>query len=607
MTVITQARGGWWHDYVCPTHGTELDEPVDGVFPCRYGCRLSDERLAGAWTVLDHQRRARRARLLARQGAVSGSSSDKAQAVGIVCEFADLYQTLATSWSETSEPWMLRGKLFSQALTEAIWATQLADVIVVLADDEKSREALTPEVPAMLDGLLATVEAARHVLVVEQGNPQSNYTAWLDAAGHMLSRARSTLGSTPGLPATATRWVERSWEHAKLAVGADGWEWEGSTYYHLFVLRAYLLTHRGIRPDTIEAGTLDRLASMVRALAEIAAPDGSLPALHDGPYDRREVHLEVLEICMLARQMWATTGLGTVEAHARAQLATSAGGYDGLEDLLDGWFDGPPLMAITTSRASRTFDQVGYAVLRDCDDTWQAVLDAGPHGGSHGHLDKLGLYLYGAAAPWQPAPGVPPYASRLRHGYYARTVAHPTVRVDDADQTESTGALTTWDTDGTTTRVMARADSSYPGVRLSREVVMTADYLLDVVTAEAETERTMTLGLRPAVPLEITAQGEGWVSRWTGSARTDLHGLHAASVPSAIELTPGRGPSNDPARLLALGEWTARAACVSWVSVYHQGSQPRLRHLELVAETTGLAAVRVHHLDGTTTEHEVSR
>ena len=190
---MIQARGGWWHDYVCPTHGTELAEPVDGVCPCRYGCRFTDDRLTAAWTVLDHQRRARRARLLARRGvasasasaSVSGSASDLAEAVQIVCEFAALYERLATSWSDSSESWMLRGKLFSQALTEAIWATQLADAIIVLTADETSRQAFTPDVPAMIDDLMTTVEAARQVLVVEQANPQSNYTAWQIGRAHV--------------------------------------------------------------------------------------------------------------------------------------------------------------------------------------------------------------------------------------------------------------------------------------------------------------------------------------------------------------------------------------------------------------------------------------
>jgi hypothetical protein len=688
---VSRSRGGWWHDYVCPTHGTELAAPVDGRHPCPHGCTLVGPGYAAAWTVLEHQAWARRARLLARRavsaevaegaaGWVAGPRDDRLEAEAVVRELAATYAQVG-GWSEQSEPWMLRGKLFSQALTEAIWAVQVADAVAELASDPGAADRLGAETVAMVDGLLETVTAARHVLVVEQQNPQSNYTAWLDAAGGLLSRAARALagdradsaaGGSAGAPAQDVAaiavaesaepqpaetgscqdqlnvgpdgrpWVEATWAHAALAIGDDGWEWEGSTYYHLFVLRAYLLAHRGIAPSDVDETALRSIASMVRVLVEVAAPDGSLPALHDGPYDRLGVHLEVLEVCALAGQLWASTGLETVEGHARSRAGAD---YDGLEDLLGGWFAGPPLPALETSRGSRLFGGVGYAVLRSPDGSWQAVLDAGPHGGSHGHLDKLGLYLYGPDGPWQPAPGVPPYASALRKGYYARTLAHPTVQVDGLDQAESSGTIVSWSvgegpaptplaptpssvgqtsttdeetTSGRvpTTSVLARADDAYPGVRLSRQVVMEDEYLLDVVTVSCDRERDITLALRPAGRLDITADGDGWTTRWSApdGRGPELHGVHRSSSGAALVARPGRGPSDDPARLLTVGDWEARATQVTYVSAYStQGAVESVELLDAAGEAAGALTVRVG-LRGTgptstltTRDHEVLR
>lgn len=696
---VSRSRGGWWHDYVCPTHGTELGAPVDGRHPCPHGCRLVGPGYAAAWTVLEHQAWARRARLLARRGVsaevaeaaagrVAGPQDDRLEAEAVVRELAATYAQVG-GWSEQSEPWMLRGKLFSQALTEAIWAVQVADAVAELATDPGAADRLGAETVAMVEGLLETVTAARHVLVVEQQNPQSNYTAWLDAAGGLLSRAARALagdradtaaGGSAGTPArdVAARavaepaetgpaesepletepghdrltlgpdgrpWIEATWAHTALAIGDDGWEWEGSTYYHLFVLRAYLLAHRGIAPSDVDETALRTIASMVRVLVELAAPDGTLPALHDGPYDRLGVHLEVLEVCALAGQLWAFTGLETVEGHARSCAGAD---HDGLEDLLDGWFAGPSLPALETSRGSRLFDDVGYAVLRSPDGSWQAVLDAGPHGGSHGHLDKLGLYLYGPDGPWQPAPGVPPYASALRKGYYARTLAHPTVQVDGLDQAESSGTVVSWSVgDGPaptptptptpssvgqtpttdeettsgrvpTTSVLARADDAYPGVRLSRQVVMEDEYLLDVVTVSCDRERDIALALRPAGRLDVTADGDGWTTRWSGPDGTgpELHGVHRASVGAVLVARPGRGPSDDPARVLSVGDWEARATQVTYVSAY--SPQGAVESLELLdgdsdSEAAGAMTVRVGLRDAgptttpTTRDHEVLR
>ncbi|MDT7682240.1 MAG: oligo-alginate lyase, partial [Pseudonocardiales bacterium] len=65
VPAIPDRRGGWWHEYVCPTHGTELLPARDQVFPCPHGCELTGEPYAGAWTVLAHQAAARSLRRLA--------------------------------------------------------------------------------------------------------------------------------------------------------------------------------------------------------------------------------------------------------------------------------------------------------------------------------------------------------------------------------------------------------------------------------------------------------------------------------------------------------------------------------------------------------------
>lgn len=633
MTGVQHARGGWWHDYVCPTHGTELEPRSGDTYPCRYGCRLTGEPFASAWTVYAHQAGARRARLLAHRhtralARRAADPADRDEAVRIVTEFAEVYAEIAAAgWSTQSEPWMLRGKLFAQALTEAIWAVQLADAVAELATIDGAKPDLGAPVLSLLTGLLATITSARHTLVVDKNDPTSNYVAWIDAAGATLNRALVALGHADD----GQDWVGRTFEHARLAIGADGWEWEGSTYYHLFVLRAYLLALRGADPAALPADAAERLAGMVRVLAGLAAPDGTLPMLHDGPYDRVPAHLEVLEVCVLAGQLWADSPLGQVEAATRRSLGAA---HDGLEDLLTGWFAGPALPTPTSGaipagpRPSVLFANAGYAVLRDPGDTWQAVLDAGPHGGSHGHLDKLGLYLYGTGVAWQPAPGVPPYASTLRRGYYARTLAHPTVRVDDLDQLPTTGVVE----DFSATRVVASAADAIAGVALRRELVMTDDYLLDIVHAvvddstggtetDARTDtnagRRITLALRPAVPLTVTAAGGAWRTTWAASrygeagpepvqGAAELHGFHRATAPAVLLAAPGRGPSDDPARTLTIADWTVTGHEAWFVSVYAPGTAV-VRDVVLHTGGAGLTAVTVHLIDERSTDHQVTR
>lgn len=122
---IPRERGGWWHAYVCPAHGVELDhgDVLGGAFPedgarCPRGCRVDTPAVRGAWTVLSHQAWARRIRLLAERG-------EDTEAVSALVEYTALYAELAGLHHDDAQPWMLRGRLFHQALTDAIWAVNI--------------------------------------------------------------------------------------------------------------------------------------------------------------------------------------------------------------------------------------------------------------------------------------------------------------------------------------------------------------------------------------------------------------------------------------------------------------------------------------------------
>lgn len=386
----------------------------------------------------------------------------------------------------------------------------------------------------------------------------------------------SLVTQAQGSADNAALWVRRADQHLACCLTADGWEWEGSTYYHLFVLRGHLLARRGADASSLDPRVRERLAAMVRVLAEVAAPDGRLPAIHDGPYDRPLAHREVLEIDALAAGLFTSTGLERVAAFARASLGEWD---DGLERRLTDWFTGSPTTAIDVDRGCVLYPSMGYAVMRDAADSVQVVVDAGEHGGSHGHLDKLGLYLYGSAA-WQPAPGVPPYASGLRRGYYARTLAHPTVRVDDLDQDATTGEIRDWDPRARRLTVSAEP---YPGVRVERRVAIDDGVVVDVVRVAAGSTRDLTLALRPAVDLEVATCGSVSTTRWRGDDGAELHGTHAAMPEAGLQAVPGRSTSEDPARVRTLADWKVQAPRAVLVSVFQQGD-PTPCDIEITAQ-----------------------
>lgn len=584
---IPQRRGGWWHEYVCPAHGTELGPARDGAFPCPHGCVLTGEPYAGAWAVLAHQRAARSLRrlaVIARAGndgelgvqastcgdlAVRAAAAD--EAVAGLCRYAELYRRLATEVRADVQPWMLAGKLFQQALTEAIWGTSIALAVQTLAGVVPV-ERLRPAAE-LLRSLRDGARDARAVLL-ERDDFTNNYTAWLNAAGATASRALALLGE----PDETAAWVEGPHgvaEHLAAAVYPDGWEWEGSSYYHVFVLRAYLLALRG-RRDLLIGELPGRLAAMIQVVVTLATDrDAVVPALHDTPYGDPGWDEELYELCLLAAALPEAPDLGWLAAPLAGRLPTEITGWRATETR--GWFGSAQMGLFAPPpprRESRLFPDAGYAVLAG--HGYRAVLDLGPHGGSHGHLDKLALYIYGSAARWQPAYGVPPYGHPWRRSYYRATSAHPTLTVDDTEQAEADGRLLYWRAAGDIAEVGAEAEV-YAGVRFERHVRADEGWLLDVVRVTADRDRLFTLHLRADTDAEVRHAGSGSRSHWPGDG--GLTGLHTALCTSPVSaagagaapvLSTGAdlGPADDPQRSRPHLRWRARGRRAVFASAY---------------------------------------
>lgn len=583
---IARERGGWWHAYVCPAHGVELDhgDVLAGVFPeggarCSYGCRVDNEAVRGAWLVLSHQAWARHLRVLAHRG-------ERAEVMARLVEYTALYEELATAQHGEAQGWMLRGRLFHQALTDAIWAVNIGHTVVTLA--EQGTDGLTEVLP-LLDSLERAALDARAVLI-GKGQLASNYTAWLNAAGAATGRAAAAVRGQEW--DGRKEWLEGDsglYAHLRVAVAEDGWEWEGSTYYHGFVLRAALLALRGTDPSAVPADVVGVLAGMTDVLAAIATPGGILPALHDGPYLRDPLALEWLELVALAQQLVPSGALDAVAARARTELGA---GDDGLDRELDNWFTGPPLPERPAPGALTLFGTAGYAVLRVAG--IHALLDFGPHGGSHGHRDKLSLYLYGDTTPWQPDPGQVPYAHAEFRDLYASTEAHPAFRVDGREQAECTGALLASDDRSVT----AEVTTAYEGVRGVRRIAAGEAYLVDLLTVTAEDSRRITAQLRPGTALDVQVQAAG-ATRTTWYGDETLHGWHThrAEVPVRPVTRPGPGTADDPQRTRTRADFTAETDRVTFASVYQAASAgPAVTDVRLDAD-----GLTVRLADGSTT------
>lgn len=473
--------GGWMHEYVCPDHWQALifDPDSPGRHRCPQGEVLTGTPYDAAWRVYRHRQISTGARDLALVFAADQDAAFATAAKDILTGYADRYRHYAGNRSAQS--WMLAGRVFHQALTEALWAVPL-----IQAYDHVRGALSAADAEHIINDLLRpigeTLRSAHHELVDVQEKVASNYTAWLNAALGCLGFA---LGDDD-LTATAIDGPGGFRAHLGAAVLPDGFEHEGSTYYHAFVALAYsilaetalaegrdLYAERGPDGQSIEA--------MWQALAALATPDGTLPHMNDGPFwDRGPFDAEICELYEIALARTANLDYAWLLNRTYSRRGQPR---DQWSALLRAERDLPEVRPPDVP--SICLPHIGITVLRDpgSADHQAAYLPFGPYGGDHGHFDRLAVQIW----PWSIDPGTPPYSLEARRGWYQQTAAHNAVLVDGAGQAPCAATLRDWRASPNGGTAWLEARDAYPGVRYGRRISLAGDTLTDLTTLESET------------------------------------------------------------------------------------------------------------------------
>lgn len=447
--------GQWGLWYVCPTHGVRLRN--DG--PTTHVCPVDEEVFSGwpydqvvyAWM---HNDLADAARDLGLAYRMTGNASYAQSALDILLAYADAYGSYVYH-DVDGKVSSSGGRVLSQTLDESVWLIPIAwafDLIAdasVVTDDHRvriERDLLRPAVATILRNPAG------------MSNWQSWHNAGIGAVGFALE--------DPVLIASVIRGADGFEFQMQESVTADGFWYEGAWGYHFYALNALMQLSEMATRAGYDAYANPSLRGMFEAPLFFAMPDWTLPAFNDSGTASLISNDRFYEV-----------------AYARYQddvFTTVLGKRNrGRDALLFGQATIPPSATLTLG--SRLFPDAGYAVMRagEGDDTTYLALDYGPHGGWHGHYDKLGVVLFARGTIMGVDPGTQSYAAPTHDTWDKVTVAHNTVVVDETTQDEATGELHRFEQLLSVTLASADAGGAYPHAMLLRSMLMTPEYVVD--------------------------------------------------------------------------------------------------------------------------------
>ncbi|MFP4249196.1 MAG: heparinase II/III family protein [Armatimonadota bacterium] len=504
-------RGGqWYHWYTCDECGGNLET----VSPTEHVCGACGAEYTG-WPYDDvvimrrHNNLSNATRDLGLAYAVTGDEKYAAKAREILLGYADVYLDYPLH-NKQGEDGRGACHVGAQPLSEATWLIPIVQgfdcIFDLLSEDERAEIAERVLLPAA-------------ELVRSYANSIHNIPCWENAAYGMA-------GITLGVSDLASDAINGEFgfrNQIEQGVDDDGVWYEGSWGYHYYTMSA-------LEPLAVAAEHVgidlysDRYLSMFTAPVRMMGPTGTLPAFNDSGRTSA-VGTGRAKLYENAASHW--------EAEELAVVLAAAGRRSGYQALL---FGPDELPTGATSLSSTIFPAAGVAMLRtDPDDRPGDLihgvpanclaLDYGPHGGGHGHPDKLAFEMHVMGRLFATDAGSVKYGNPAHRGWYKQTLSHNTVVVDGASQQPTEGDLLFHVFGDNVGLVGVESDEAYHGVTLRRVMALLPEGMLDITLALSDDEHQYDWALHgrgeltPAAemtPLEA-APGEGmyeWAEDW---------------------------------------------------------------------------------------------
>ncbi|MET3726978.1 hypothetical protein ABID52_000559 [Fictibacillus halophilus] len=392
--------------------------------------------------------------------ALSGNSNYGSEAIRILNDYADAYPMY---------PLQSRGgRMFWQSLDESVAMVDIIQSYDLLYNHSEFSDEAKRNVELNL--IRPSIES-----ITSYSVGRSNWQAWHNAA---IGMAGAVLGDRQLLQQAV--YGKEGFEYLmENGVESDGFWWEGSIAYHAYTLAPLNILAETAAKWDYNLFLNENFKKMFDTPLLYAYPNLTLPSNNDGgsygaslinsfsskgyyDYESAYTNYKDSKYAWLMNEKYKTL-------YRRGDFAL----FFGEDSILPSTYSGI---------RSSNFKDVGHGILRsdtpNSVDQLYTLMDYGPHGGSHGHLDKLGIDLFGVGKNLAPDFGTPAYSHPLYRTWYKQTIGHNTVVVDGKPQQETTGNMVSFIDTKTFKYMYAEANEAYD-IKYSRAIWMNNDYVVD--------------------------------------------------------------------------------------------------------------------------------
>lgn len=466
---VPRQEGSYLHEYFCPVHSNLLlfDWDSPNAHYCE-NCRkyLDDNpRYNRAWIAIAHTKNMDYLLANMYMYVITDSVKYAENARLMLKEYALIYPSLREHNRERFIVDNYSARLFSQSLDEAVWAIDAARVYHSIKPflEQKDKSFIEANLLKPCTDMLL------------QKKDKGNWQAWHNGAIVSLGVALEN----DSIINVAIDGPEHGYNALlKNNVYADGWWNEGSVVYHFYPLKAIIQTAEAARCRGKNLYN-EQLYAMFMSPVKFAYSDLSFPSQNDGWYGTAlSAYTDLYEI--VAKRFndeQFRNLLSLVYVHEKRKAP---------EALLNG--DGLASSSEKLNRYSSNFPNFGVAMLRSNNKT--VAFKYGPHGGVHGHFDKLSISIHDGEEEILPDLGTTAYSLPVYREWYRNTFAHNTITVDAKNQQQTCGELLRFKYSKSGGKAVATSSQAYTGVKMLRWLKLRKNTLKDIFVCKSDSLHT---------------------------------------------------------------------------------------------------------------------